>query len=287
MRLHEKGDSRMETCVYPLHPTIGAEVDGIDLRTVMDEETRHKIIDLVLKYKVIFFRNQVLNHKQFVDFGKTLGRLKLFSSDEDECFDKEGYPEIIKIYSYPDRPPEVVATNHWHSDGSFYDPPMMATIIRAIEIPPVGGDTLFADMEFAYEALPEPIKSKINKLVAEHNYGRVYCKDMSDIERKAVEEKLPPCDRPVVRILPENGKKSLFVNRLFTTRIKGLPAQESDELLDYLFQQPYIPEYQIRFRWQPHSIAIWDNRRVQHYASSDYWPAPRRLEAMFIEGLRW
>lgn len=180
--------------------------------------------------------------------------------------------------------------NVWHSDVTWREKPSLGSILRAIEIPPIGGDTLFADMYAAYDGLTDEIKAKIEGAVALHDFAhfrKIMAKQGKTPEEIEAFNKLyPMMEHPVVRTHPETGRKAIYVNVAFTQHIVGMDRAESDALLKHLYAQAAIPEYQCRFRWQPHSIAFWDNRASQHYAASDYWPAVRRMERVTILGDR-
>ena len=178
----------------------------------------------------------------------------------------------------------------WHSDVTWRVEPSLGSILRALEVPPVGGDTLFADMYRAYDGLSDAVKEKIDGRVAVHDFGhfrlRMRKQGKSEAEIEEFNRAYPMVEHPVVRIHPETGRKGLYVNAAFTQHIVGLDKDESDSLLRHLYAQAAIPEYQCRFRWQANSIAFWDNRASQHYAVSDYWPAVRRMERVTIVGDR-
>jgi taurine dioxygenase len=163
-------------------------------------------------------------------------------------------------------------------------------VLRAIEVPEVGGDTLFSDMYAAYEGLSDEVKEKIDGAVAIHDFAHfrklMRSRGKSEAEIEEMNRKYPMAEHPVVRTHPETGRKGIYVNTAFTQYIAGMDRAESDALLAHLYAQAAIPEYQCRFRWQKNSIAFWDNRACQHYAVSDYWPAVRRMERVTIIGDR-
>jgi taurine dioxygenase len=162
----------------------------------------------------------------------------------------------------------------------------LGSMLRAVELPEVGGDTLFADMEAAYDGLGREMRNMIDGLVAVHDFVQVFGHGRSAEELAELREKYPPAEHPVVRTHPVTGRRSLYVNVAFTTRIKGLSPEESTQLLRYLYKQATVPERQCRFRWEPNSFALWDNRCVQHYAVSDYFPQRRVMERVTIVGDR-
>ena len=180
--------------------------------------------------------------------------------------------------------------NTWHSDVTWREIPSLGSILRAIEVPPVGGDTLFSDMYAAYEGLADGIKEKIEGKMAVHDFAhfrtRMRRQGKSEAEIEAFNAKYPMMEHPVVRTHPETGRKAIYVNAAFTQYIVGMEKAESDALLAHLYAQAAIPEYQCRFRWSGNALAFWDNRSSQHYAASDYWPAVRRMERVTIIGDR-
>ena len=195
-------------------------------------------------------------------------------------------PELIKFTNDETTPP--FSTDVWHSDETFRAEPPMATVLCAKEVPAVGGDTLFASMVAAFDGLSDRMQQFISGLEAIHDIRpfKLLFGD-SEEERKDLlryELKFPPQVHPVVRIHPVSGRKALFVNPQFTLAIKSMDERESHALLDTLFQQALIPEYQFRHRWAPHTIAMWDNRSTQHYAVHDYYPQRRYMERVTIRG---
>lgn len=175
--------------------------------------------------------------------------------------------------------------NNWHSDVTWREAPSLGSILRAIEIPATGGDTLFANMEAAYDGLSPKLQEWVCGLTAVHDIARVFAKRLGR-SLEELHEKYPPQRHPVVRTHPETGRRSIYVNTGFTSHIEGLTRKESDWLLEHLYSQAARPEYQCRFVWQPNSIAFWDNRAAQHYAASDYFPAVRVMERVTVAGDR-
>ena len=182
---------------------------------------------------------------------------------------------------------EVVgAENVWHSDVSWREIPSLGAVLHALEVPDVGGDTLWADMEAAYEGLPETIRERIESASAVHDFVQSFGLGLPDEKREEMREKFPPVTHPVVRTHPVSGRRCLYVNAIFTSHLVGFEPEASDALLRRLYRQAQVPEYQCRFHWEPHSIAFWDNRSTQHYAISDYWPHRRVMERATIVGDR-
>lgn len=263
-----------------LGATVGAELRGIELGPDLPDAAIAEIRQALLDYKVVFFRDQgSLTPDGQVAFARRFGDL------EEHPFLKanEQRPELVRF----EKSPEIGGyENGWHSDVSWREAPSMGAVLRAVEVPPSGGDTLFADMYAAYEGLDESLRDEIDDLVAVHDYTQVFGAVIPPDKKAEMREKFPPVEHPVVRTHPETGRKLLYVNRFFVHHIVGLDGDESDRLIDKLSRRAEIVEYQCRFRWEPDSVAFWDNRAVQHYASSDYWPARRVMERASIIGDR-
>jgi taurine dioxygenase len=176
----------------------------------------------------------------------------------------------------------------WHSDTTFRECPTKYSILRCVIMPKTGGDTLWADMCAVYEGLSESMRRFLEPLQAVHdfkNFRALFTKSEKDQERlRRMEELYPNPTHPVVRTHPVTGKKALFVNPQFTLAVKGLSEDESRSLLDMLFEQTHVPEYQFRLRWKPGTITFWDNRSTQHYAANDYYPNRRRMERVAVKG---
>jgi len=267
----------------PLTPSIGAEIEGVDLGVPLDEATREALRAALLEWKVIFFRDQDITTEQHLDFARNFGPLEVHPFAPH----KPGYPEVLAITHDRDNRGKE---NTWHSDVTWRIEPSLGSVLRAIEVPQVGGDTLFADMYAAYEGLSDAVKQKIEGRVAIHDFVHFRAgmrkRGVSEEKIEEFNKTYPKPVHPVVRTHPETGRKGLYVNAAFTTHIDGLDEQESKSLLAHLYAQASIPEYQCRFRWRKNSIAFWDNRASQHYAVSDYWPAVRRMERVTIVGDR-
>ncbi|HVN50045.1 MAG TPA: TauD/TfdA family dioxygenase [Acidimicrobiales bacterium] len=265
--------------VRPLTPTIGAEVSGIDLGEVPDDVTFAELDKAFLDHKVLFFRDQHITTDQHVAFCRRFGDLEVHPFAPH----KPGHPEVMVIRHDEAR---RGTENNWHSDVTWRLEPSLGSMLRAVEVPAVGGDTLFADMEAAYDALGDSMKAMLDGLVAVHDFARVFGFGKSADELAELREKYPPAEHPVVRTHPVTGRKSIYVNVAFTSHVKGLRRDESRQLLTHLYRQAWVPERQCRFRWEPDSVALWDNRCVQHYAVSDYWPEVRVMERVTIVGDR-
>lgn len=180
--------------------------------------------------------------------------------------------------------------NGWHSDVTWRLEPSLGSVLRLIEVPKVGGDTLFADMEAAFEDLPDEVKEKVDGRIAVHDFAHfrkmMKARGASPEDIEKMNEKYPMVEHPVIRTHPDTGRKSIYVNAAFTQYIKDMDKDESDELLEQLYATAGTPEYQCRFRWERNSVAFWDNRSCQHYAASDYWPHRRVAERVTIIGDR-
>ncbi len=269
--------------LVPLTPMIGAEIEGIDLTEPLYGATLAGLRAALLDRKVLFFRDQDITTEQHLDFARCFGELEVHPFAPH----KPGYPEVLAItHDETNRGRE----NTWHSDVTWRLEPSLGSILRAQEVPPVGGDTLFADMYAAYEGLSDGVKAKIEGRTAIHDFEHfrrgMRKKGVSEAEIEAFNRQYPKAEHPVVRTHPETGRKGIYVNRAFTQTIVGMAREESDALLAHLYAQAAIPEYQCRFRWRANSIAFWDNRASQHYAASDYFPAVRRMERVTIVGDR-
>jgi taurine dioxygenase len=265
--------------VRPLGVTIGAEIEGVDLREPLDDATFAEVERAHRDYKAIFFRDQDITTPQQIAFARRFGEL------EEHPFlpSREGHDDVVR---FEKNDYTVGAENVWHSDVSFRERPALAALLRAREIPPVGGDTLFADMVAAYAGLDDDVKARIDGRVAVHDFAQSYGLYLTPEQLEEKRREFPSVEHPVVRTHPATGKKILYVNAIFTSHIVGMEREESNRLLDILVRQAAVPEYQCRFRWQKNSVAFWDNRAVQHYAVSDYWPAKRVVERVAIIGER-
>jgi taurine dioxygenase len=267
----------------PLTPSIGAEVEGLDLSKPLDGAVIGALTTALLDWKVLFFRGQDIATEQHLAFARAFGELEVHPYIPGNA----EHPEIVYLTHDRDRPGRE---NTWHSDVTWRECPSLGSILRAVEIPPVGGDTLFADMYAAYDGLSAEVKAKIEGRAAVHDAvgfrNRMRAAGKSEDEVVALQAQYPAVEHPIVRTHPQTGRKGIYVNAAFTQHIVGMDADESDALLKHLYAQARVPEYQCRFRWAENSIAFWDNRCTQHYAVSDYWPAVRRMQRATIIGDR-
>jgi taurine dioxygenase len=267
--------------IEPIGPTIGAELHGLDLREELGGTAFAALEAAVIEHKVVYARDQHITTAQHVAIGKRFGELEVHP------FRPEGeFPEIMVLDNHKDNP--VLSTDVWHSDTTFRECPTRYSILRCLEIPKVGGDTLWADMTAAYDGLGDAMKAFIDPLFAVHdfkNFRALYTNSDEDRAKLARMEKLyPNPTHPVVRTHPVSGRKAIYVNPQFTLRIEGLNADESDALLKLLYEQTHVPEYQFRLRWKPGTIVFWDNRSTQHYAANDYYPNRRHMERVAVVG---
>ncbi len=262
----------------PLSPTIGAEIHGVDLREELSDRTIADIRSALLRWKVVFFCDQEISTEQHIAFARRFGELEIHPATPKDQENRE----VLRITHGPD---SRGRENNWHSDVTWRESPSLGSVLRSIEVPDVGGDTLFADMELAYENLSPAMKEWVCTLTATHDIARVFGKRLGKTAEE-LHEQYPPQHHPVVRTHPEAGRRSLYVNTGFTAHIDGLSPKESDWLLAHLYSQATLPEYQCRFHWHANSIAFWDNRACQHYAASDYFPARRVMERVTVAGDR-
>jgi taurine dioxygenase len=264
-----------------LGPKLGAEVSGIDLKQPMSTEVFRAFEAALIEHKVIVARDQHLTTDEHVNMSRHFGELEVHPMRPQGEF-----PEILVLDNHKDNP--VLSTDVWHSDTTFQRNPTKYTILRCQIMPEVGGDTLWADMEAAYDGLSSHFKKLIDGLKAVHdfqNFRVLFKKTEEDQARlRKMEELFPNPSHPVVRTHPVTGRKCIFVNPQFTVRIEDMEPDESRAILQVLFAQAQVPEYQIRLRWTPGAVVFWDNRSTQHYAANDYYPERRRMERTAVIG---
>lgn len=278
--------------VNPLTCSIGAELSNVHLGAAAEDEgLMAEIRQALLKHRVIFFRDQDISRAEHVAFARKFGELE----DHPVVGSHPDYPGLVQIYKTPDSPLDR-NENSWHTDATWREQPPMGCVLRCVECPPVGGDTMWVNMVMAYDNLPDDIKVKIEHLRARHSIEASFGAAMPIEKRLALKAQYPDAEHPVVRIHPETGEKVLFVNSSFTTHFTNYntPANVrfgldkspgSSQLLNYLTSQAMIPEYQVRFSWKKNSVAFWDNRSTQHYAVMDYQPCHRKMERTAIIGV--
>lgn len=278
--------------VTPITPCIGAEIGNIDLGEALDDETLAQLRASLVKHKVLVFRDQEITAAAQVDFSARFGELETHP-----VFPKHPeHPELVMLGGDASVPAKE---NIYHSDYSWREEPSMASVLRCLECPENGGDTLWVNMVAAYENLPERIKTRLEGLCAVHDVMPAFGSRMSPEQRIEVRQQYPTTTHPVVRTHPESGEKILYVNEAFTTHFSNYQGVNGEDLrvgfdfrlsemdlLQYLLRQAQIPEYQMRLRWRPNTVVIWDNRSTQHYAIQDYFPAVRRMTRATVIGDR-
>ncbi|TWC30573.1 taurine dioxygenase [Pseudomonas sp. SJZ079] len=276
--------------VEQLTCSIGAELSGLNLAdAINDDGLFAEIRSLLLQHKVLFLRDQAFSRSEHVAFAERFGPLE----DHPVAGSHPEHPGLVQIYKTPDSPVDRYE-NAWHSDATWREVPPFGCVLRCVECPPVGGDTMWANMALAYANLPAHIKQQIDGLRARHSIEASFGAAMPFDKRLALKAQFPDAEHPVVRTHPETGEKILFVNA-FTTHFSNYHTPErvrfgqdanpgAGDLLRYLISQAYIPEYQVRWRWKPNSVAIWDNRCTQHYAVMDYPACHRKMERAGIIG---
>ena len=265
--------------VRRLTPLIGAEISNVDLSRPLDERSFAEIHRALMENLVVFFRDQEIAAEQHLAFGRRFGELHVHPAAPHE----PGLPALMRVYT--DAASLRVNGEHWHTDVSCEDEPPMGSILHMKQCPPEGGDTLFANMYAAYDALSDRMKAHLEGLKALHDGEGVY-RGAYAKQGVADRQVYPRAEHPVVRTHPVTGKRSLYVNRGFTRRILGLPGEESDAILAYLFEHAENPLWQCRFQWTPNAIAFWDNRATQHRAMWDYWPHTRLAHRVTVKGER-
>jgi len=247
----------------------------------MDDDAFRAFEAALIEHKVLAVRDQFLTTEQHVAFSRRFGELEVHPMRPQGQF-----PEILVLDNHKDNP--VLSTDVWHSDTTFRKNPTKYTILRCEIMPEFGGDTLWANMEAAYDGLSDTFRTMITGLRAVHDFQnfRVLFKNTEEdrIKLHRMEDMFPNPSHPVVRTHPVTGRKSIYVNPQFTLRIEGLEPAESRAILDVLFAQARVPEYQFRIRWTPGTIVFWDNRSTQHYAANDYYPQRRRMERTAVVG---
>ena len=268
--------------VTPIAGSLGAEIGGVDLATELDDEVVAEIRRAWLDHLVVFFRDQALEDDRFMAFAHRIGTPVEYPF----VSGIEGFPEIIPILKLEHE--TVNFGGIWHSDTTYLDAPPMATMLVAREIPPAGGDTMYANQYAAFEALSEGMQRLLEPLRAINSSALADVSKTREDRIRGTEAAEPSIvyesNHPVVRTHPETGRKALFVNVAHTARFDGMTADESKPLLHYLFAHQVRPEFTCRFRWQPGSLALWDNRCVQHNPVNDYHGHRRRLHRITLQG---
>jgi alpha-ketoglutarate-dependent sulfate ester dioxygenase len=278
--------------VSPVTSVIGAQIDGIDLREPLNEQAVSDLADALVRWKVLFFRNQPISYDQQIDFAKNFGPVTPAHPIHPGL---EGKPEIMVVdtrgakaqFGHGTERPRFAAprvtTTGWHTDITFVANPALASILRGAVIPPYGGDTLWTNLVAAYEDLSDPIRDLIDHLQAVHRWHGYNGQTRAGYDPSAPP---PSAVHPVVRVHPVSGERALFVNPTFTRYLVGLSDRENKQILDLLFDQLARPEFTVRFRWETDSLAFWDNRATAHLGPVDLASAEfdRRVERVTITG---
>jgi taurine dioxygenase len=268
--------------IHPIAGALGAELSGVDLSRTLDDETVAAIRRAWLEHLVIFFRDQDLPPAQFLAFARRFGE----PIEYPFVRGLEEFPEIIPVMKLEHE--RVNFGGIWHSDTTYLDVPPMASMLIAREVPPAGGDTLFANMYLAYETLSDGMKRLLDGLVAINSSARADVsrtrEDRLKDSARADAKKEYVATHPVVRVHPETGRRALYVNVAHTVGFEGMTEEESAPILDYLFRHQTRPELTCRFRWRPGSLAFWDNRCAQHNAINDYQSHRRVMHRITLAG---
>ena len=271
--------------IAPVASALGAEIRGVDLSEELSDADTATIRDAFGRYGVIFFRDQDLTPEQHIAFAERWGEIEV-----NRFFRPvEGHPMIAEVRKEPEQKANIGST--WHTDHSYDPAPAMGSILYAREVPEVGGDTLFANMCLAYETLSEGLKETLAGLRAWHSSRHVFGHGGSagELQQDArignPDLATQDAVHPVVIRHPTTGRRALYVNASFTVRFDGWTEEESKPLLDYLYRHAARPELTCRFRWQPGSIAFWDNRSTWHYAVNDYQGERRLMHRITLQGV--
>jgi taurine dioxygenase len=275
----------MAITVEPVSGTVGAEVRGVDLSAALDEGIVAEIRRAFLDHHVLFFRDQDLSPETQMRFGRCFGELDTHPFVEG----MDAYPEVIEVVTEPED--WLNFGGGWHTDVTFLEEPDLGSILYAIDVPTFGGDTLFANQHAAYDALSDTMKGFLDGLVAQHSAGPQYAEGgystlSKSMKTKSADKAGHVVSHPLVRTHPETGRKALYVNRAFTIGIEGMRADEATALLEFLHTNAVREPFTCRFRWLPGSVAMWDNRSVQHYALYDYRGHRRYMRRVTIKGDR-
>jgi taurine dioxygenase len=264
--------------VKRLTPRIGAEISGISLNEPLGNQQFQEVHDALMEHSVVFFRDQKLDVNQHKAFGRRFGELHIHPGSPPP----PGHPEILIVHA--DKGSKRIAGEKWHTDVSCDEEPPMGSILHLWDVPESGGDTLFASMYAAYDALSDRMKVYLEGLTATHSGEHVYRERYADVGHDDAGMAYPRAVHPVVRTHPVTGRKGLYVNRTFTTRINELHRDESRAMLQVLWDHCEKPDFQVRFSWEPNSVAFWDNRCVQHLAIWDYYPNVRSGYRVTVQG---
>lgn len=273
--------------VLPLSGALGAEIHDVDLSRPLADEVFAEIHRTLLDYQVIFFRDQRLAPDELIAFAERFGPLDKHTILKGI----PGYPEILPVMTEPED--THVFAEGWHADVTYQERPTLGALLYALEVPPAGGDTLFANQYLAYRSLSAGMRRLLDGLTAIHGAARAYGDRQAEFNLEddmlmvdKVKARATEAEHPVVRAHPETGRRALFVNDHYTLRFKGMSAEESAPLLRFLFEHAIRPEFTSRFRWQKGSIAFWDNRCTLHCPIPDYRGYRRRMHRVVVRGDR-
>ena len=266
--------------VTPVTPRIGAEISGINLCETLTNRQIEELHNALAEHQVLFFRNQKMTLDQQKTLGRHFGDLHIHPNTPGP----KGHPEVLPIHA--DASSKLVAGENWHSDVSCDAEPPLGSILYLHTVPPSGGDTIFASQSAAYDALSPAMQAFLDGLTATHSGDHVYRRTNRLLGVDESNKTFPQAVHPVVRTHPVTKRKGLFVNAGFTTHINELSQEESKAVLQLLYEHCTKPAFQVRFKWQPHSVAFWDNRVVQHIAMWDYFPQVRSGYRVTIKGDR-
>jgi taurine dioxygenase len=272
--------SRVDLEVRPLSPTIGAEIHGIDCSADLDDDVIAAIRAVWLERLVVFFPGQTLDDDRQIEFARRFGEPTESHPVEPQVLERK---EVHSIESGKDR------TDFWHTDITFMNRPAMASMLRSVEVPEAGGDTMWADTRAAYETLAEPLQGLCDELSAYHYepyYAQMVAEGHGNVWEGKKLERLLPALHPVVRVHPETGRKNLFVNPKFTFRMKDMPESQGDGFLRLLYDHMTNPAFIVRYHWKPGTIAFWDNRSTMHFGIFDYEGEQRVMHRVTLRGDR-
>ena len=253
---------------------LGAEVSGVDLTVPLSDAAITQIRDGLLRYQVLFFRDQPVSGSQLLGFARRFGELFVHP------FMADRYDELLIIENDAERPPRL---NRFHQDLTGLAAPPGEHFLHALIMPPQGGDTIWSSLSAAYDALSEPMREFLSGLTATHDCMQNYRPVLEQWGRSKAEvedfaRRMPAQQHPLVRTHPVTGRKAVYVNPIFTVKVDGLTQGESDLLLRYLYEHIGRPEFCVRLKWRVNTLAVWDNRCTSHYAVADYYPEHRRMQ---------
>ena len=272
--------------ITPLTPIIGAEIVGINLKASLTDDDVRAVHAALMRHKVVYFRDQSLMPVEQSALARRFGRLRI--AQRAAFGVSEEAPEVAILVNDRERPPNV---NHYHADGIFRRVPEFGAMLFAVEVPSTGGDTIFVNMQAAYDALSADMRAYVGSKRASNDFMKLHGSPAkarswsadNAARMDAMRVQNPPVEHPMLRTHPVTGQVSLWISESFTTHIVGVPASESNGMLDMLFRHCALPEFQCRVRWAPGTLAFWDNRATMHYAVADFWPARRHMHRVTIE----